>query len=219
MSSFRRRSPRLMFNTTDATGSSTPPVVTPPAEVVPPVDHGFPANTATADMTDKELAAYWKFHSRRHEANAKPADYDDLRTAAAELAALKDAQKTADQKAIDEAHRQGESVGAEKYLLPAVEGRLAFLTGKPVADLKPALALLDLKKFLKADGELDEELVTTFAGTLGKPAETQTPPPVLDPIAVALAAIRTPGTGERTGGSIADMQKQIIEARSGSTSK
>ncbi|MGI5404116.1 hypothetical protein ACQEVG_32640 [Streptomyces sp. CA-135486] len=59
-------------------------------------EHGYPDNTATADMSPEHQVAYWKYQSRKHEqrASAAPdaAELERLRAAEAELATRKAAE-------------------------------------------------------------------------------------------------------------------------------
>ncbi|GGX26991.1 hypothetical protein [Streptomyces chryseus] len=68
-------------------GGATPPAVN---------EHGYPDNTATAEMAPEHQIAYWKHHARKHEtrANSAPdaAELERLRAAEAELATRKAAE-------------------------------------------------------------------------------------------------------------------------------
>lgn len=74
--------------------------VAPAVPVVPAAsvlnEHGYPAATPVADMTQEQQTAYWRTMSRQHEARSKAApdatELEALRTAAAELATRKAAE-------------------------------------------------------------------------------------------------------------------------------
>jgi len=61
-------------------------------------DRGFPENTPVAQMTHAEQAAYWKYHSRKHQARAEQApnerDLAELRRKAGEFDRHQQAQMT-----------------------------------------------------------------------------------------------------------------------------
>nr|WSW58507.1 hypothetical protein OG513_07865 [Streptomyces sp. NBC_00998] len=65
-------------------------------------EHGYPDNTATADMTPEHQVAYWKHHARKHEqrANSAPdaAELERLRAAEAELSTRKAAEMSETQR-------------------------------------------------------------------------------------------------------------------------
>lgn len=75
-------------------------------------EHGYPDNTATADMTPEHQVAYWRHHARKHEAraNAAPdaAELERLRKAdedlkARQAAELSDVERVQAEKATAEA--------------------------------------------------------------------------------------------------------------------
>lgn len=213
--------PRLCFGDPPADGSNPGGAgSTPPA---PPQlnEHGYPDNTPLAQMTVEHREAYWKHHARKHEANAKPADFDQLAADAAAFRKAQDDAKPADQRAIDEARRQGAAEGRNAFLQDAVAAsiRAAVPTLKP-EDVSDVLDDLDLSKFVTAEGRLDSERITKLATKLGGTPGTgdgktgQTPPPGFDPLAMALGHNGAPGSSGSTGGSIQALRQQRRDALS-----
>lgn len=174
---------------------------------------GFPAETPIEQMTAEQQAAYWKFQARKHENEAKSrADYDDLKAKADELAQLKAANQTEQERALDEAReearRQGENIGAERYLKDAVTSRFQFLTGKSDEDVAKAFAHVDAHSFVNDEGDLDIDALKEFAGTFGV-ADSGTP---ADPVKAALERQRHGvAAGGSGSGSITEMRKARLE--------
>jgi hypothetical protein len=177
-------------------------------------DKGFPDGTPLEQMTEAQQIAYWKHQSRKHEQTAKSrADYDDLKSKADELAQLKAANQTEQEKALnearDEARRQGENIGAERYLKDAVMGRFQALTGKSDEDVAKAFAHVDAHSFVNDKGDLDVDALKEFAGTFGPADGNDTP---ADPVKDALARQRTGAAAGGSGsGSINEMRKARLE--------
>jgi hypothetical protein len=209
---FTSYSPRLRFVDGDDTNAGG----TPPA--TPPVEPDFPADKPVAEMTDKEQAAYWKHHSRKHEANAtKRADYDALKVKADKADALEAENATENQKALLAARAEGKSEGAQTFLADAVRGELRAQTGKTVEELAGALDLIDVTKLTLEDGTLDLPKITAFAQTLGMkaPAEENVPPtnPGKDALD-RISNIAPAGTGsisEQTKARTAQLSPQITK--------
>ncbi|WP_243063194.1 hypothetical protein [Humibacter sp. RRB41] len=176
---------------------------------------GFPAETPIEQMTAEQQVAYWKFQARKHENEAKSrADYDDLKTKADELEQLKAANQTEQEKALtdarDEARREGENIGAERYLKDAVMGRFQALTGKSNDDVAKAFAHIDAHSFVDEKGDLNVVALTEFAGTFG-PADSSNGTPA-DPVKAALERQRNGSAAGGSGsGSIAEMRKARLE--------
>lgn len=127
-------------------------------------EHGFPDNTATADMTPEHQVAYWKHQSRKHEQRASQApdaaELERLRAAEAELntrrtAELSETQRL--QKERDDAAALAATsaaaasaataellrlqIAGEKELTPA---HAAFLTGTTREELEASATALKL---------------------------------------------------------------------------
>jgi hypothetical protein len=164
---------------------------------------GFPGGTPIEQMTVEQREAYWKHQARKHEKRANErGDYDALKAAADELAALKLATATDEDKARDEARREGEVIGAEKYLKDAVMGRFQALTNKSDEDVEAAFQFVDAKSFTDDKGNLDVEKIKTFAGAFGSSGESQS----TDRVAEALARQRQAGGG--AGTTISDKREE-----------
>lgn len=194
----------LWFNTDPEAGGTPPenPAPTPaPTPDPAPSEPSFPANTSVQDMTPEQQAAYWKFHSRKHERDAREA-----RDAAEEL---RKKNLTDEEKRIEEVRRQGELTGAGKFLGDAVHGHLRALTGKSDEDVSSALAFVDTAKFLAADGSLDRDRVKAFAESLGTaaPAAPAAPTPPVGVQALLAGTIQRPN--DRTGGSINATRQEL----------
>jgi len=165
-------------------------------------------------MTTDQQVAYWKFQARKHENEAKSrADYDDLKAKADELAQLKAANQTEQEKALEEAReaarREGENIGAERYLKDAVMGRFQALTGKSEEDVTKAFAHVDAHSFVNDKGDLDVDALKEFASTFGVASTQGTP---ADPVKAALERQRTGSAAGGSGsGSISEMRKARLE--------
>lgn len=201
--------PRLRFVDDPNPGDPTPGVPGPPA---PPQDLGFPADTAVAEMTSDQQIAYWKHHSRQHEARAKSrADYDQLKADSEELARLRAENQTEAERALaearEEARREGENLGAARYLADAVKAKFQHLTGKSDEEVATAFAHVNAQSFTTDQGDIDSAALTAFAATFGATAGPQTPP--LDPIRAAMEQ-QQQNPGVTSGGSIAEMARQRV---------
>lgn len=200
--------PRLRFTADPNPGDPTPGVPTPPA----PADPGFPADTRLEDMTTEQQLAYWKHQSRKHERRAdERKDYDQLKTAAEELAALKAANQTDAERALaearEEARREGENLGAQRYLTDAVKAKFQHLTGKSDEEVATAFAHVNAQSFTTDQGDINADALTAFAATFGATAGPQTPP--ADPVRAAMER-QQQKPGATSGGSIAEMARQRI---------
>lgn len=181
---------------------------TPPA----PPETGFPANTPVVEMDDKQQAAYWKHYARKHEATATSrVDYDAQKAKADRLDALEAASQTDNEKLIAAAKKEGESVGANRFLKDAVQGRLLALTGKTDDELAVALDLIDVTRLTQADGTLDVDKIKAFAVTLGTKAPAAPDVPPTDPVKAAWERQKN-DPSYRGAGSIAELTKQRVAA-------
>jgi hypothetical protein len=175
-------------------------------------DLGFPTGTSVADMTAEQQAAYWRHESKKQQRLAlsriDPAEHtrvveerDQLRSSS-----QTDTERELEQ-AREEARREGENIGAARYLKDAVMGRFQALTGKTDAEVATTFQHVDPASFTDANGEIDAEKLTAFAATFGVP-ETQ-PTPIVDPIRVALERQRR---GGEISSSVAEKRKQTRES-------
>lgn len=219
-------SPRLRFIDPPAggapAGGAPAPVPTPPpgapaptptpAPGAPaPVDLGFPAETAVKDMTQEQQTAYWKYHSRKHEAAAE-LERTNAKAAADKLEAQRIAALPDAERALAEARAAGIAEGSKKYLVDAVTARLSALTGKSDQDLAAALDLIDVTKLTQGDGTLDLAKLNSFAATIGT-APSSTPAPAGTPPhdAVRAAMERANNDPQHRGtGSIKELTKQRV---------
>ena len=115
-----------------------------------PTTPKFPANTPVADMAPAEQTEYWKFQSRKHEANFKAVDLskdeiEALRVRAAKADELENNQKTEAQKNADRATKaendlkeeRSKRLRAEVAAEKGITGdMLEFLTGKNKEELE-----------------------------------------------------------------------------------
>ena len=204
--------PRLRF-VENPNPEPTPGVPAPPA----PTDPGFPADTPVAEMTSEQQLAYWKHQSRKHERRAdERKDYDQLKAAADELAALKAASQTDAERALEqareEARREGENLGAARYLTDAVKAKFQHLTGKSDEEVATAFAHVNAQSFTTDQGDIDGAAHTAFAATYGATAAPQTPP--FDPIRFAMEQ-QQQKPGATSGGSIAEMTRLRVDELQG----
>jgi len=168
---------------------------------------GFPANTPVAEMTDAQQAAYWRNESKKQQAIADSRkDYTTLAEKAAAHDKYLSEHATEEEKAREEARREGEVIGAEKYLKAAVIGTFQALTGKTDEEVAATFEHVDPKSFLDDKGEIVAEKLKAFAATfVPKGAGGKE-----DPVAAALARQQKAGGG--TGSSIAEKRRETREA-------
>ncbi|WP_382307295.1 hypothetical protein [Herbiconiux sp. UC225_62] len=173
-----------------------------------PDDLGFPKDTPLTDMTPEQQAAYWRNEAKKQQKRAEGfSDYEQLKADAAELARLKAENATEQEKAIEEARRDGENIGAERYLKDAVQGRFQALTGKTEEEVATAFAHVDPKSFTDDKGAIDADKLKAFAEVFGTKTPSGNTP---DPVAEALARQRAAGGG--SGSSIAEKRKETRES-------
>lgn len=137
--------------TPPATPPATPPVVTPPAPTPPVVTPPAPPE---GDVTD------WKTESRKWEARSKAND-----KAAADLAALKAASLTDQEKAVEAARTEGRTAAESTARATAVQ--LAVVRGaiKAGADHE---ALLDTTSFMASLADVDPTDATAVKAAIDK---------------------------------------------------
>jgi hypothetical protein len=148
-------------------------------------DKGFPDNTKVEDMTVEQQAAYWKYHSRKHESrvsalgNLTPEDVQALRDKAAQFDAAEAEKGTDMEKAVRSAYEQ-----AEKAVLAKIQPQLvtaefrAAAVGRIDNDrLASILEPLDLAKFLAADGSVDTAKVSSYVNGIAPAMGSSTAQP------------------------------------------
>lgn len=170
-------------------------------------EHGFPSETPVADMTETQQTAYWRFTAKKKTKELEGIDLTKLQADAAELATLKAANATDQDKALEEARREGEVIGAEKHLKTAVRAKFQLLTGKTDEEVETTFAHVDALSFTDDKGEIVAEKLKAFADTFGPKGDGNKPE---DAVAAALARARQAAGG--TGTSIADKRKATREA-------
>lgn len=173
-------------------------------------DLGFPANTPWRDMTAEQQSAYWRHQSQGWEQRAKGRDdYDTIKAERDRLAAanLTDEQRAA-QEAIDEARRDGENTGAERYLSAAVRAHFQRLTGLDDEKTTTAFRHVRPESFTDQQGEIDTTALQEFASTFGTDGGAGSGTPT-DPILQQQQRQQQPGAGGTP--SIAEATRQREE--------
>lgn len=136
----------------------------------------FPTSTAVADMTPEQAAEYWRHQAKKQQKlkGTPPADYEELRQKAARLEKLETKklpkEERAHQRQLEDARRNGENIGAQRYLKDAIIGRIQGITGLSDEDLADHVAAIDPTFFVDAEGNLDVEKITKFATPLASGA-------------------------------------------------
>jgi hypothetical protein len=173
-----------------------------------PEDLGFPKDTALTEMTVEQQAAYWRNQAKVQQKKAdEKSDYDKLKADSEELARVKAKNATDEEKAIEEARREGENIGAERYLRDAVKGRFQALTGKTDEEVETAFAHIDPKSFVDDKGDIVADKLKTFADVFGKKDDSGKHK---DPVAEALERQRQAASG--SGSSISEKRKATRES-------
>lgn len=157
----------LLNVTDDGAGGGAPPEggeSTAPPEPQPGDDRGFPAGTPVAEMTVEQKAAYWKHQARKHEDRAKASvRAEDHQALKDELEALRQAQLSDQDKALEQAKAEaksaGEAAAAQRYQRELVLARLQIATQQD----EGALKYLDHTAFLTDSGEVDADRVAEYA--------------------------------------------------------
>jgi hypothetical protein len=181
----------------------------------------FPTATAVKDMKPEQAAEYWRHQSKVQqkaaEANPRREKYQQYKSDSEELARLRLEQLPKDereqQEALDEARREGENIGAQRYLRDAIFGRIMGITGLEDDAVTAALEPVDPTYFIDDEGNLDAEKITKFSGSLaqGSGGQGHVPDPVRD------AVKRQRPAGEGGGGQ--SMQERRQAARDRMTKK
>lgn len=168
-------------------------------------------------MTDAEQAAYWKFHSRRHQARAdERSDYDELKAKAAEADRLRQQVETEAQKALREATEQARKTALDEFSprLVAAEFRAAS-AGRIESDRLATLTEdIDMSRYVKADGSVDLDKVAAKVDAWAPPAplpDPNAPPP--PPRGVRPDPSQGSRGGNKTTGT--DVGREMFENRRG----
>lgn len=191
---------------------------------------GFPANTAVEAMKPEEQTAYWRNQAKvqqeaRKAAEKQTAGLEELREKAAKWEKHAVESQTEHEKALnqarEEARREGENLGAQRYLGDAVRARFQALTGRSEEDTDTAFAVVDIGKFIAPDGAIDVQKIQNFAATFGPSGadalQQQTP---IDPVRAAIERQRFgAGSGNNGDGSVAAIREQARERLQGAGNK
>jgi len=165
----------------------TPPTPTPPTPAPSPPapapapngnatdaqgnDLGFPANTAVAEMTDGQAAAYWRNQSKVQQSRV-PADLAELQRKATEYDQLQAAQRTDAEKAADEARDAGRTEGRTQIAQEAATEflRAQLSAGRTEEQVTTLMRGVTAAGFVGQDAKVDYSGIRAFAATLGGPA-------------------------------------------------
>ena len=173
-----------------------------------PEDLGFPKDTAVAEMTPEQQAAYWRNQAKVQQRKAdERSDYDKLKADSAELEKLRADNATDAEKALEDARREGENIGAERYLKNAVTAEFRALTGKTKEEVDAVFAHVDPKSFVDDKGDIVADKLETFAAGFGKKDDGGKHK---DPVAEALERQRQAASG--SGSSISEKRKETRES-------
>lgn len=162
-----------------AEGGKKPP---PPTELQPDHIDYFPANTAPGQMSDKQRAAYYKWHSQRHEARATEwytlvgGGQKTAQQVHTELEEQRKAGLSSQEKAVEEAFARGKQETTST--MSAAMATLAFETAMahvPEADRPELLSMIDRQTVIKEDGTIDTAKVVKIVARIA-PANGKTPP-------------------------------------------
>lgn len=127
---------------------------------------GYPLETPVVEMTDKQQAAYWKAHSRKHENQVKafPKDYDEIKALADKYREL-EANGNQDSVDLDAVRKEGELAALKRIAPHLVKAEFKAQTAGRIAEDRLELLLedYDLTKYLKEDGTVDTDRVKTRA--------------------------------------------------------
>lgn len=170
----------------------------------------FPANTKVEDMTAEEQREYWKEKAKKHEKNRKPDDFEQLEKDARAYREQQEKEKPEREQEVNSARVEGQREGI-KATLPTLL-TLAIKAKNPDIDdddVEEIIDDLDLSKFVKSDGSIDNERVTKLAEKLAGTADGSAGEQHGDPLARALSHNQQPAGGSApAGGSIAALQEE-----------
>lgn len=147
-----------------------------------PDDKGFPEHTPVAEMTTEQQAAYHRFQSRKHEGRAKDwADAFPGKTAAEIKVIVEKAEAdrrnllTLDDKTLEDARAEARATALAEIGPKAVASAFNLLLPSDMPDTEKAevLEVIDLKKFLNSDNEVDTAKVKAHVARITGPAKGQ----------------------------------------------
>lgn len=174
------------------TAPAEPTTPTDPAPTDPaPSEPSYPANTAPADMTADQRAAYYKDVADKHEKRARGnyailnqlgiKNSDDAAAVKARLDAATAAEREREtdlDKRERAARETAEQAAAERYrpMLAETAFRVAIGDAAPEDEITAFLEDLNLNRFIKDDGSVDTAKVRATAAKFAQPAKGTTPP-------------------------------------------
>lgn len=136
-------------------------------------DLGYPKDTPTNEMSDKEQAAYWKNNSRRHENRYKDLVGDrkaeDLKRDLDAYAEIQKQQQTPAEQALAEAREKGKTEGitAERNKAATAIFRGALEAGGvPADDIEELVGAFNVAAYVNDNG-IDTTKITNFAKKFG----------------------------------------------------
>jgi hypothetical protein len=171
-------------------------------------------------MTDAQAAAYWKFHSRKHEDSVRDlrnqySDYDSVKAKAAEADRLRQQVETDAEKALREATETARKAALSEFSprLVAAEFRAASAGRIDSQRLATLTEDIDMSRYLKADGSVDLDRVASKVD-----AWAPKPPPLdpNQPLVPARGVKPDPSQGAR-GGNVSgtDVGREMFANRRG----
>lgn len=138
-------------------------------------DLGYPKDTPTAEMTDKQQAAYWKHNSRKHEGRFKDVIGDrtpeQIKADLEAYSELKKAEQTPAEQALTAARDEGkkEAIATERNKAATAIFRGALEAGGVEGDdLDELVANFNVAGYITDDG-VDTTKITNFAKRFATP--------------------------------------------------
>jgi hypothetical protein len=204
----------------------TPPAPTPPAPAPTPApggkvnatdgqgnDLGYPKDTPTAEMTDKEQAAYWRHNSRKHEGRVKDVIGDrtpeQVKADLEAYAEIQRSQQTPAEQALTAAREEGkkEAIATERNKAATAIFRGALEAGGVEKDdVDELVANFNVAGYISDDG-VDTTKITNFAKRFG----TQPGKGSRDPDFGAGKRRQQPGTGGRGSAGKAEAERRFAK--------
>lgn len=139
-------------------------------------DPGYPANTAVADMSVEQQAAYWKAQARKHEGRATARqDYDAIR---AERDQLRATHMTESEKALEQARQEGRvavTTEVNNGAVTAIVDASLRMRGFDDVRVTNALKYLNPAAFV-ADGSIDTTAIGGYVDSIAGPVTGRTGP-------------------------------------------
>lgn len=132
-------------------------------------DLGFPKDTAVAEMTDAQQAAYWRNQSRKHQGRfdslVGDRSYDDVKADLDAYATIQREQRTPAEQALADAREEGrkQALATERAASATAVFRGALETGGITGDdLDELVTNFNVANYVSDDG-VDTTKITSFA--------------------------------------------------------